>query len=1682
MNRFKTYFKIIKSLDRSQILVASFLGVIIIFSSFNLIRDLKSYGIRPFGFAEVAFAQIFHTGDILASELPSPGGIPNSVCGDKIDLLQYMFAESAPSYEVKYCTKDGPGPSPQTFQVEQTTFEGHDAFKLKKNNDYELYYYDNQNIYFVEDTSWDGLCPNGQRAYYRVFGPSDQVGGPIPRCWSPGESQTSSQKIKRFIRDSDQPSGTACTNDFEVTNPTYQVDIASSGSNGPQISSLYVNNGTIVLRSTGGAGAGEEKYYSKGFGLTGFYFNNGGNVDFHSSIQTDSDDPTLKCNEEGDLESNLSLFSSPKQDIVDQPDRCVAFNPRTGKQLRSINSGGGTSLEEGKGGINQGSVGAWTDEINFVQGGNSLHRDLKTGNLISLFTGPDVARAADFITKTNDAGLLPIVRLCFVGGCAFNMYDNSIPKFYKDVSDAVGPDNVFVAILGPNEPGTANEMTAFGVPNGDYQTLVDHANDFAQQLQGYRVSAGGNMYLTPAVFNMTNRQNDDVHEYLSNNRGLNLGLFDYLSGNTYNVDNKSAYSFYVDSGMKQVVDSNGMKTLITEFGKFTGTNAELKDAFNKFCTDTNVSAVLFFRSFPKNELDANDPKPLPLSTSVIYDMTSSCSKPRPWVDCNFDSTIYGDNLNRVPLVSATSSTAQSVYQKMEDDAGGAGPTFKVDCGSGDCNIKVTQTMRLRAPIKEFGSNSSFGTETKNFVPICANVASMMNNDVYDPLNQFAGKIGDYPMPWLGSAINCSSELIKYSTDFSNIPALQAYINPGTVIKNTDTDIQGDLLKQNVAREDDSSTCYALERDGKEYIPDERTLFFRGQIVDKCPVNEVKIVRDYNPFSTPQDYIDVPEANSDLKYLKNSDDYIYGPEVQMGTQTVSLGNSSHMCSLYSERNVDPGSKLVASSSINCSVKTDEVVSTNVGTFSCATFAPCSDSDIKNGKCQLNQYLLANAGPEMRSSCFEYGSQGSDRIYYHDNSFAALPSAMDIPNIYDSLYRTYQRLSNSIKSRNLKLVVNNNLGWKVEGYSILRDGNNSSQEQRDSNFKATDPERTYLSDIENNPRSTATVTESNLFNNEVTLGRGVSSQKETDYYYDWLGNLDLFQEYWSVYQNNTQLSGEQRINNPFYQQGGEPNSERQQIVISGLASQYTSLPLLTCDQMEIGKKYTKTQLLGSDSIKNSIRTYLQSTDPKLTGDNLEKSVTDLINQLWPYDYKVSGENYNCITDITDNRKSNKFEVELCRRGYTVEGACERQCTSTPTTTPAGNISGTTCPLPTGHRCFQGATGDFTHCVESSLPADLYPYFVGGSDDPARRDLRVVAPESGVIQNIADNGNQGTFIELLGNSGILYKLQHTARSKMQIQVGDHVNVGQVMTEIATQQSYPGLAYDNNNIHLHVSATKDGQNIDPYYLYGQALGCNLKAPIADDGSPIPNGTVVGADSGYCVTNSDSGFKLQDNACSKPAGLTGDQLFSGSSTTPVSSPTGSGGTTGLNCSITGSVVSGHGDPSGKGIIGCDIALTNANENADFNTIKPYLDIYGRAYNSDSNQSYTFINDPTVYNFVVNKAKQLGINPRFVITEWLEETGGSAVGNWGLGCVYFRDGRPTGELGGLDRHDQNAMMNHISEQIDCLSTYISEFPDFVPYMCTYSGEVGRPNCTSFQNNPHFPLNICRISNEIGAYY
>ena len=313
---------------------------------------------------------------------------------------------------------------------------------------------------------------------------------------------------------------------------------------------------------------------------------------------------------------------------------------------------------------------------------------IKISYILGMTIEPNVSGAVEFVKASVDAGMMPIIRLCYDGGCGFNISSSAdqIIDFYKGVAEALdGTDYEFIAVLGPNEPGTGKEAEGFGVPPvkaGGYNILIKRANEAAQALQEYRFENGGPMYLAPAIFNVTNTQNDDINAYLFGQFGSTIDptLFDYLLGNSYNLSNGDADYFYAEAigsrpqSMKAYAEANNMPVIFTEIGFFTGDYLRLKDTYKRMCSDSNIEGLLFFRPLPPGALPNDTFTPRqdpPITPEQLKEIIDSCQEvpDRPsgrkrWFNANFDACIPADYEVKSGTVAGTSTGSYTIPESV----------------------------------------------------------------------------------------------------------------------------------------------------------------------------------------------------------------------------------------------------------------------------------------------------------------------------------------------------------------------------------------------------------------------------------------------------------------------------------------------------------------------------------------------------------------------------------------------------------------------------------------------------------------------------------------------------------------------------------------------------------------------------------------------------------------------------------------------------------------------------------------------------------------------------------------------------------------------------------------------------------------------------------------------------------
>lgn len=897
--------------------------------------------------------------------------------------------------------------------------------------------------------------------------------------------------------------------------------------------------------------------------------------------------------------------------------------------------------------------------------------------------------------------------------------------------------------------------------------------------------------------------------------------------------------------------------------------------------------------------------------------------------------------------SATNAGSIAVACGVEDDKpasfyqGKNAAALRVKCSGGSCTTKKVGTLEIEAPVKFFITNSPTGTMRLRTIPVSQVTASQSkDNNVLDALNMFAGgvKVGSklYPIPGWGSAVNNSYQLLASTMTEGDVNRVikssnraKASITENKLSIQLDKDSTVDVVGEGTSGLYSTNTFSIANEDSQLKSINERAVTYDGiSFNDDAGLAEWrKNVFPYDPSIAYPSYI-APKAcqSTKMKFINNLDNYVTGPEVVIESQTnVTTNTTSEICWMYAGRSLpDRNPKMSGDGVKTCGYIFDTRIFQNAdisalspkdgkplrrvyqqvydpisqtfittstierGKWTCQELytgqanpndsvvedAEFANAPVPEGKllpdCDFDDYLFElNKGqidPNIRSgrcnipaefkSCLRYDPQDSDEVYIHTESYPTI-NKVNIPGGYAALYGLYDRLQTIMSNRYMKFVFQENYGMKLKVSTKIRDANESINQVHYDFSEVYD--------------SYSTLPE--LIDNSIPLASNNSTKTQFQYF-DYLGYLDILQEYIVAYADEQVLIGDHIIDNPFINSGLNPLPGREKIVAGGFSNMSLANPILTCDQVEICKDFNYSQLEA---------TY---------GAEMALALCPLAEKI-PSDAKK-----NCITFEDDNRYIDSLKNTLCSRGYPVDENCNFQCSegggigegpidnggNEGNPPIEGKYEGTACPAAdNAHRCFQGPYGAYTHLQSVGLPLDLYPAFTSSGADASKRDKRVVAPENGVVTSVENVSGQGYTLRMTGETGINYLFLHLNGNDSAMVRSGNVTGGQRIAEIATQASMPGLAYDDGNIHTHIRAEYNGQDIDPYYLFGQILGCHAKAP---DDSWTYNQDITGLVSNpqaYCVKTSSIGgsyhYLLNDNHSSKAS----NSKPADSNTTPMS-------------------------------------------------------------------------------------------------------------------------------------------------------------------------------------------------------
>lgn len=1240
--------------------------------------------------------------------------------------------------------------------------------------------------------------------------------------------------------------------------------------------------------------------------------------------------------------------------VKDSYDRCLIVDPNLSetRQVQDIASKLGGGFGENLAGVN------FTPNIDFVdfrttpeyigmlEAADQFGASFVLAQTTKIDSAPLIAQ---YVNEANEKGLLPIVRLCSIGYCDFDLSTNPdvVANYFKEVNRLSNGE--FVAMIGPNEPGTGDidsvtniettEMEGFGFDTGDYSALAAALNDTAESLQPLRAANGGNMYLAPGAFNITNTalgRDDALELHLA---GLDYSLYDTLLINTYDMlfDDRSPYEYYEKTAggfsLKEQVDLLGLKVIVTEFGTMEETSVDtnidiLRDSFNLFCADENVEGVLFFRSFASYVDSYGTERPSQIEDNDIESMVSNCSKNSlrdyAWANCNFDSCVYDDVYNESSVAKACGVTPV--------DSGSKSVALGLDCSSGLCTVASRSTVQVLMPIKQFGSNSWVGTPNFNYPPACAELATLTFNDAYDPSNQFAGLLManptnaegqftaheveaamKYPMPWLGSAINCTRELIKNSSSFvDDVPrAIITYPSEGSFISESKSEARYELNQQflqNLGVTVEGQMSYPLSN--SEYIIDERALCLGDDCIEKSKNFSLDaFYGEYTPSELAQGYEHPEVCESTNLIIRNEpNNFIYGPEVWLGdVKGGAVTTGASVCLNYAVRNFDDARSsdrniiFDNSGEVSCGISHNfgdpaggcTLMTASQYTAAANCFVDLPEDQLtttdangnlvkvqnyKNGNCNLFPQSFDLSA--WNTCLFATNSKGA--FYESKGQFDSSLPEFEIPGIYDSLYYMYLKTQDTLSIGNKKIVFRENLGWNLIVENKVRDLNRG--------YNADEP---YLYSINHNQDSCISNVEFAGSSFKLARSNPINKQEQ---YFDWLGYLDVMQEWIMVYSRDQLNSTEEIIVNPLLDPNIRNSTELEgvelsslkgigvpensfpgmassinngYIMLSGNASQNTRFPIWTCDEVE----FRKIGIL-------------------FDGDNNPYFGEE--NEKYPEDFNPTCIDFYNSDTYEDNLKEflcnkNPFQFPtLCQ--VIPENYCPLDTTEPIADNPGISENGLIYPVPPDYTTLTSVYGEQEDGSEED-GGYVRPNPHAGVDFPVPFQSEIYAVADGYVQYAGpdkynpQNYSNCEVYSTCGAYGIVVKIVHPEDgsvstvyahlSSLNVSptvniLGENVNVPQQFVKQGDVIGYSGATGNVTNPHFHFELRRD-----PDCRWDGNIPVSQRVCTMDP-MPFFVGTVAdddGENSGLICTNledeNNSGRVCNEFNCARGAGWT---------------------------------------------------------------------------------------------------------------------------------------------------------------------------------------------------------------------
>lgn len=676
---------------------------------------------------------------------------------------------------------------------------------------------------------------------------------------------------------------------------------------------------------------------------------------------------------------------------------------------------------------------------------------------------------------------------------------DTLVNLYKAIAEAV-PNSQFVGGSVPEDY----------MDRGDFTGAVGVANQVAEKLRNVDNVAVG----TPVMFPDDDPGKDRLQQ-LINVGGLELDPFDFLLIKVRNSDYKfdgtwdptlkyqSEYSqtgyfrfseiINKDTGenhfrAKQWLRDNNnqdfrqhMQAIVLDFGLADNsyqapgfklqalTFQRLEDDFARFGADPDVRAVV-----------------LAGSQTVPYEIDSK-------------------GVTRLNLVSTNCNynTEDSEFKYADSGTAPVCATEKVDSNTSDnfteapvvcdpdsyrCSGEIIYTAQVGLPIREFGSNSPTGTDTNPYMPISSVVGNSNYLNYLNPYNQYGqaipASVGNaYIVPWLGSALYNSSELLRSGFYAANDPKLLAALpisdlassaeyvaklnsgyyfdqrSPYDYRTKTLWCFNGSRVSQIQA--DDGDSMLSLRKDkSPKLTADEFALYFgKGFCVTKDTLTSTADnFQSFDQDRQSNEFKDAPVCGNTV-VKTDPQNMIYGAEQIVKKETWKgsgddlcydawrgdrdlVGGRDLNCSLYSNpsQNRKPDGAVPPSDlKCDCSENTPEALNKcNIDNLArlakgeqpvqCGAFY--SAASIKAGKCTMTMNQV--------KFCMDYNggaeSLATSTVKLHKTNFPGTEDGQiptyDVPGAYSALASIYKHVQDQLAQRGLKLVFKEDQGWQSD----------------------------------------------------------------------------------------------------------------------------------------------------------------------------------------------------------------------------------------------------------------------------------------------------------------------------------------------------------------------------------------------------------------------------------------------------------------------------------------------------------------------------------------------------------------------------------------------------------------------------------------------------------------------------